>query len=263
MSFMGGQLEHRIFSALCGRKPIYVISHERSGTHLVLNLCYRNLYIRQKFCDLTHFYDTDIRRSIRESYWKEHGVHCRSLQGDGGLIKSHCEAEIWADQLPSFPVVFVLRDPRDTLVSFYHYLNRDEFHRNNPGLSDLRCSSFSEFLRRPLHPFLQCGFSLRDDAANIVDRWARHTQGWLDAQGVLVLRYEKLLRGFYLSMLRTSLHCRVLPKFHMRPYRLGESGAILPRKGVAGDWLTHFSEDDVRFVAARMKGYGLNLTDWN
>lgn len=259
---MGERLSGYLYSALCCRRPIFVISHERSGTHLVLNLCYRNLYIRQHFCDLPHFSNVEICPSIRESYWRELGMQCRSLKGDGGLIKSHCEAEIWEEHLPSYPVVFVLRDPRDTLVSFYHYLNRDEFHRSNPGLIDLRCSSFSEFLRRPLHPFLQCGFSIRDDAANVVDRWARHTQGWLKAHGVLVLRYESLLCGFYHAMLSVSLHTRVLPKIHMRPYRLGEGGAILPRKGVAGDWLTHFSQDDLYFVEERMKNYGLNLADW-
>jgi len=49
----------------------------------------------------------------------------------------------------------------------------------------------------------------------------------------------------------------------MRPYSLGESGSILPRKGIVGDWVNHFSSEDIKFLAAELEKYNLSLSDWN
>ncbi len=256
-------LSDPIFNMMCRREPFYIVSHERSGTHLVLNLCYRNLYIKQQFVDLPEWRAETAAGQSQEHYWSRFDGKNGVSAWKGGLIKSHCSAEIWQRFLPGFPAVYVLRDPRDTLVSFFHYLNREEFHTNNPGLEELRCASFSEFLRRPLHPFLVNGFSLNENSTNVVMRWARHARGWLDAPGVLVIHYEEILRSFRWPLIRVARHVKALPKLGMRPYRLGEGGAILPRKGIAGDWVNHFTPDDMAFVSEELGKCHLNLSEWD
>ena len=249
-----------VYNNLASKKVVYVFSHERSGTHLALNLLYRNLYIQQHFLDLPVWKNSQFHHL--ENHWKESEKKVQFFQSSGGLIKSHCEAEIYKKYLPKFPVVYVVRDPRDTLVSFYYYLNNKEFHLNNPGLACLTCESFSEFLRRPLDSFLRFGFSINSGMENVVERWARHYSGWKKEPSCLVVRYEDLLQKMFWSVWRVGFFAKVLPKVFLRSYKVGENGAILPRKGVVGDWKNHFSASDLKFTKEVLSEFDISLSEW-
>lgn len=248
-----------LYEFFCKKKPIYVISHERSGTHLAINLLYRNLYLRQSFLDFPEW--KEDRSPDREIYWKSF----RKRAADGalpGIIKCHCDVEVFERCLPCWPVVYVIRDPRDTLLSFFHYLNRDEFHEANPGLGSLRCETFGEFLRRPLDSHLRRNFSLADPGDTVVDRWAKHASSWLGKPGVTVVKYETLNSRFRKEMWRVAFGAPAIPKMRMVPYRFGEGGAILPRKGIVGDWKNVFSLEDENLVATTLDRHGLSIAAW-
>lgn len=250
------------FSTLARKPPLYLISHERSGTHLAINLCFRNLYILQAFHDFAHWtgpYENPLDAS---AHWQSVARRWPEILTAGGVVKSHCEAEVWRRFLPKTNVLYVLRDLRDTLVSFFHYLNRDESHGNNPGRETLRSGSFQEFLRRPLDDFLQFGFSIEGGAANVAERWAKHVRGWLDMPGIVVLRYESLLSDYRTCMYQVASRVRIWPKLKMSPYSFGEKGAILPRKGVVGDWSEYFSEEDLDFLRVAMQKWSVDPGDW-
>jgi len=248
------------FNKLVSSNPNFVISHERSGTHLALNLLYKNLYIQQHFLDHPVWKASDLHSAIE--HWKLAERKVREMLPIGGLIKSHCEVEICRKFLPKLPVVYVVRDPRDTLVSFFYYLNNKQFHANNPGLEHLACESFPEFLRRPLDEFLRFGFSLDGAMHNVVDRWARHYAGWKNESSCLVVRYEDLLGRMIPSVLKIALFAKVFPKVFMRSYNVGEKGAILPRKGIVGDWKNHFSVADLEFTESILSAHDLSLSEW-
>lgn len=242
--------------------PIYVISHERSGTHLAINLLYRNLHIDQSFHDFITWRGNPDDKLGRIKYWKSYRDVWSSLFLRGGIIKSHCDAQIYSEFLPKSYVVYVLRDPRDTLVSFYHYLNKDVFHINNPGLDELRSDSFGEFIRRPLHPYLRYGFTIDGIMDTVVDRWAKHVKGWLSHKNVCVVEYEDFLKDFRKQMIRVAIKTYTFPKLRMNSYQLGESGAILPRKGVAGDWKNMFSVEDEIFLKKKLESHGVDIARW-
>jgi len=246
-----------LYEVLCKKKPIYIISHERSGTHLAINLLYRNLYLRQSFLDFPEWKEGFL--SDREIYWKS--FRTSSASGPSpGIIKCHCDVEVFERCLPRWPVVYVIRDPRDTLLSFFHYLNRDEFHAANPGLEPLRCETLGEFLRRPLDLYLKRNFSLSDPGDTVMDRWAKHTAGWLGKSGVTVVKYETLRSRFRKEMWRVAFGALAIPKMRMVPYRFGEGGAILPRKGIVGDWKNSFSSEDENLVITTLQRHGLDIT---
>lgn len=252
-----------IYQKIVSSRPIYVFSHERSGTHLALNLIYRNLYIQQHFLDLPVWKKIETNSTDADQHWKQCGKIVQEKLCSGGLIKCHCEVEIYRKFLPALPVVYVVRDPRDTLVSFFYYLNNKEFHANNPGLEHLSAESFSDFLRRPLDEFLRFGFSLDGVMHNVVERWARHHAGWIQEPACLVVRYEDLLQRMVPSVWKIALFAKVFPKFFMRAYKVGEKGAILPRKGIVGDWKNHFSREDLEFTESMLSAHGLSLSEWD
>jgi hypothetical protein len=225
-----------------------VITHERAGTHFGLNLFYRNLYVKQNFYDLEVYKKASIDGESIADHWQANKRKVDIAMCHGGLIKSHCEYQLFRKYLPELPVIYIVRDPRDTLVSFYHYLNRPEFHCNNPGFSDLRCDNFSEFLRRPLNNYLRFACSLEGNMFNVVQRWARHYAGWKNESSCYIMRYEDLLEKMVQSVWRIAIFTKVFPKLFMRSYKVGENGAILPRKGIVGDWKNHFSNEDLEWV---------------
>lgn len=252
-----------VFRLLARRDVVYVISHERSGTHLALNLLYRNLYITQTFHDLPVWPGRGLGQASLGDHWRRQGDRIRGFRASGGLVKSHVDANVFQQFFPAAPVVYVLRDPRDTLVSFYHFLNHPDFHANNPGLNDLLCSSFAEFLRRPLSDFLRFGFSLDGVASNVMERWALHVRGWLTAPHVTVVRYEQLLRDFRSAIRSVARSSRLWPKLRMSPVEFGSGGFILPRKGVSGDWRNHFPPDDERLLSQTLSSHGIDLREWD
>lgn len=256
-------LARTAYRLLSRREILYVISHERSGTHLALNLLYRNLYIPQAFSDLPVWRESSDGGASAAEHWQGQAEKMHRFRAGGGLVKSHFDAGVFGKCMPPAPVVYVLRDPRDTLVSFYHFLNHPEFHANNPGLEELRCRDFAEFLRRPLNDFLRLGFTLDGVASNVMERWGLHVSGWLAVPGVIVVRYEQMLRDFRRTVLSVARGAKVWPKLRMSPVAFGSSGFILPRKGVAGDWTSHFSKDDLKLLADTLCARGIDLREWD
>lgn len=246
------------FVFLSKKAAFYITSHERSGTHLAINLCYRNLYIQQHFYDLPNFRGKCLSPAAIQSHWSSFSTEWLANSCKGGIIKSHCEQPIFKAHLPPAPVVYILRDPRDTLVSFFRFLNSDVFHRNNPGLEQLRCKSFGEFLRRPLDPFLEFGFSMNGGAKDVVERWARHVKGWTTGKSAMILRYEEMKTAPRLCVMKVAAHVRAMPKLTFNDYLLGEPGAILPGKGIVGSWKEMFRSDDSRYLERRLEESGID-----
>jgi hypothetical protein len=252
-----------LYRLICAKKPVYVISHERSGTHLALNLLYRNLYINQKYLYLGDWRETNQFNHTSGEHWLCAAKSAAESIKEGGLIKSHCQQEVFSTYFPKYKYIYIVRDPRDTLVSFFYYLNNDAFHKTNPGLDDLRCSSFSDFLQRPLDEYLQYGFSTEGNMLNVVDRWARHYSRWKAYPGCPVIRYEDLKGAMRTAILKIAVMLKVMPRLWMRTYQFGEKGAILPRKGIVGDWKNHFSPGDLAFTKSVLASHGIDLAEWD
>lgn len=160
------------------------------------------------------------------------------------LIKSHQAFNV---DFPS--VIYIVRDPRDAYVSYYHYLLK----KLPAGMT------FSQFLRLPdLYP---C-------------RWHTHVISWLDVPGVKVLvKYEEMLTDCFGVMKRVLA---ALPHLNVsdaslcsaieassfdnmrkaevekgRPFRTEQdrkTATPFVRKGIAGDWVNHFTPEDEEFL---------------
>lgn len=240
--------KERLFALLARKTPFYVISHERSGTHFAINTLFRNAYVAQTFSYVGDWLGPYDQPETRHRHLERFQKAWPERRRAGGLIKSHCDAETFQRFFPEAKVVYVLRDPRDTLVSFFHYLNSEDLHRTNPGLADQRSTKFSEFLRRTPSTYLRMGFFENPDFDNVVGRWASHVCGWAVRPNVCLLRYEDLKTDFRKCVWKTCRHVGLLPRLRMKAVRMEEGASILPRKGVMGDWKNHFSPEDEEFL---------------
>jgi len=175
------------------------------------------------------------------------------------MIKSHCDSDL-ADVIcrPDLPVIYVYRDPYDTLASWFNYLNSDVYYRYNPGFPDMRCESISRFLRRPLNPFLKYAFSLNGNFDNVVERWAAHVSGWLNREGALVMpvRYRQIIGDTrkIMSSMGRFLGLDVSPDAEVPGFR--QAWSQFP-KG-ASTRGTLYTEEDMELIDHTLKRYGLD-----
>lgn len=153
------------------------------------------------------------------------------------VIRAHRDYSPVFGRIRSFGL---LRDPRDVMVSFYH------FTKDRRGLHD---EAFRGFIRDPK-------FGL--------EKWFKHYRSWRD-QWELTLKYEDMLRDPEREFRRVLefLGVRVAEdlwreavaraSFHesRKAERLGsparEAGALFFRQGSSGQWRTYFSDEDLAY----------------
>lgn len=235
----------------------YVISHERSGTHFCINTIVKNSFLRPGFHIIPEWfgpYDNPSQRFARiEGFNQQWHTHMKT----SAVIKSHCERSLFEKVYRPAKVVYVLRDPRDVMNSWFHYLNRDTFHENNPQAGNQYCDSMSEFLRRPLGDWLRYGSSIEGNFDNVVGRWASHVSGWLTAPDTLVVRYEELKYDYTMVLRRAAKFLDIRLRPIKRPVGLKGGYSIAPRKGQVGDWKNLFEAGDEAYIRGVSEDAGL------
>lgn len=247
-----------IFAFLAKKAPFYVVSHERSGTHFAINTLFANTYVQPRLRYVGDWLGPYERPETRHRHLENLQRDWDGWRKDGGMVKTHADTALFRRWYPEAPVVYVLRDPRDTLVSFFHYLNSDELHQSNPGLADQRCRDFGKFLRRPASDYLKFGFYEKAEFDNVVGRWAQHVAGWLDTPGVCVVRYEELARDFRGVVRKVCRAVGLWPRIRKKAVGLHDATATLPRKGVTGEGRRHFSAEDEKFLVEQLGVFGLD-----
>jgi hypothetical protein len=247
------------FSARGLPAAFYVVGHERSGTHFLINTLSRNAVLRpgdHSAGEWTGPYISGLPGEF--AHIEALRADWRAITAQVSIIKTHSDRERFESGYPKAKVVYVLRDPRDTLVSFYYYFiqQADKIVRSSDGRES---ATLSEFLRRPLTPNLRWANSRHDAGRNVAERWANHVRGWLGAGDTVVVRYEDLKTDFRLVLERLApfLGFRLLPV--QSPVALHDAFSVLPRKGVIGDWRNHFTAEDESFVRDAVERAGV---DW-
>ena len=237
--------------------PFYIVTHERSGTHFLINTLLRNTIVRGGQAGLTEWYGPYNDPTSRLKPIKHIADNWRSVGELVTMLKTHSDYPLYKAHYHPAKNIYVQRDPRDTLTSFYHYLNSDAFHQNQPQAGDQRSKSMSEFLRKPLTPFLRWCYSLNGDARNVVERWALHTAGWQHAENTRTVHYEDLKRDYeaVLAEVIAFIGLRLQPV--RKPVGLFDELSVLPRKGIVGDWKSLFSADDNAFVKKTVEAAGV------
>jgi len=255
-------------------RPFYVTSHERSGTHFLINSINANFPIRvgyglgkgaghgwNNIGEWFGPYENKADRYLHIEHYNqvlwEKGVRRNAV------IKSHADHVLFKKKFRSAPVIYIYRNPVDVMASWFHYLNKDEYYLNNPAVEDMRSEKFSEFLRRPVNEFLRYSFSEAGRFKNVVERWAEHTSGWLSDETACCVRYEDLKNNPDAVLGEISKYLNVPRSGDTSIIDIGNSKSILPRKGNVGDGAKYCGDGDVAFIRECIERYDLKWDTFN
>lgn len=172
------------------RPAVMVVAHERSGTHFLMNTlasCYG--YVSQPWINFDHV-------PFAINFYSPAQVRDQLLTLTAGsrthLIKSHHQAGFFAGELSHlaehYVIFYVCRNPVDVMLSYWRFMHRWPWFEG-PKVADPLSLARAE----------PCGYMMRYQLrqhANLMERWAAHVEGWLEAAAtqrrILVVRYEDL-----------------------------------------------------------------------
>jgi len=173
------------------RKKVAVISHERSGTHFLMNTLALNFgYITDPW------WNFDFEHGL--NFHAPHGLHYYLKQVHNqpvlNVLKSHHPIAFFYEfidyHLDQFHVLYILRDPRNVMISNWKLINE------LPWDEGPKTKSVSDFMRaEPRGAMMRYQ---KKQEKNLLMRWKNHVAGWLDfaeterGRQMVLIKYEDL-----------------------------------------------------------------------
>lgn len=226
------------------RPRVMVVSHERSGTHFLMNTlaeCFG--YSASPWLNL----DTG---SVPVNFHSPRGVE-RFMKGLASqrlatVLKSHHPwpffAEIGNSLFADFKILYIYRHPLDTLRSYWWLVERATWTEGPRGLS---CG---EFLQAA--PMGYCMRYHMNQMPSMLHRWHAHVEEWLSvAQGnpaILPVRYETLDTRFEETTVTLGKWLGVEPLIIQRPDRY--RNVIMPTRDANYAEKCRYDEATLAFV---------------
>lgn len=199
------------------RRPIMVVSHERSGTHFMMNAiaaCFG--YVSNPWLDIdrhrfniNYFHAPSLQQLI---------VKLAQLRA-ANMLKSHHEFAFFSEIAASFDglldIVYIYRHPADVMASFWRFLH------SWPWVEGPRAETAADFAAAaPMGQLMRYQYRQYD---TMLDRWANHVRFWLEAsdrsQRIHVVRYEDLAAGYEQTVRRLGDALGYEPRQIVRPAR--------------------------------------------
>jgi hypothetical protein len=234
---------------------IVVVSHERSGTHFLINTIARNFSITPGYIDIPRKNNKEYDNKWYNKYRKEVRKFCESKYNKdaGRIFKTHHQTWFFEPYMGQFKkhfhVFYIVRDPRDVFVSCFYYFNR---HNKDFPVT----KTVGDLLRtKPYEHNWDSGRSFIK-SESMVERWCRHVSGWIE-QGVNIITYSDLKRKFDKQVDKIG---KVIGKKPPRkpvvpPLKIN---VVESRKGIEGEWKQHLTPKDIKYVADVVGYHGLS-----
>ena len=227
------------------RKKILVVSHERSGTHFLINT------IAQCFGYSPKQIDLDSTQGIN---WGDPQAASTWMQQFNGrfvanIFKSHHASPLLAHLLPGlldeFEVFYIQRDGRDVMTSFWIYLNRLA-----PGWGP-RTPTVGEFMQATAAGGIT-QYQPAQQQITMLQRWVEHVEGWNRLQlPIHFMTYESLHTQFDEQLERLAGILEQPVASSNRPTL--ESPSSLPWRGSIGSWKEFFTAADASYFDQQTK----------
>jgi hypothetical protein len=172
------------------------------------------------------------------------------------VIKSHEAWNVYERLYPKRKCIYIYRDGRDVLLSFYFYKKafslKEELIFERVGTGKIlvpRTSKAVEFEANEFAEFLR----------KYVPEWANHVASWLKADDVFTLRYEDLHHNFAGKLTEIIAYLDIKPAVsvpkvkkeyvdNFSQFLTGDNRRFF-RKGIIGDWQNYFTGEHDRIFS--------------
>lgn len=205
---------------------MFVIGYPKSGNTW---LCYLLAYCLNSEYDDIDEPGVHPRDEYQRKYVKGGFAHPSYQDKVGKILKTH---NISGEDI-SKPLVYIVRDGRDVLVSYY-FFKKSFLKENTPAFHD-----FVKFYSK---------------------EWANHVKKYLELENIIPVKYEELSDSpkNVLENVFSKLNLKVVGNIINESINLFsfnklanrkrgcEDRASFFRKGIVGDWKNHFSKQDIR-----------------
>ncbi|XP_076427729.1 sulfotransferase 2A8-like [Peromyscus maniculatus bairdii] len=246
---------------------IFMVTYPKSGTHWLIEIV----------CLIQSKGDPTFTKSLplaERSPWIEMNESSKTLRNKEGprLITSHLPVQLFPMSFFSSKakVIYLIRNPRDVLVSGYHFWRATTYIKRPESLEEY----FENFLQGKV-PF---------------GSWFEHIRGWMsqrERDNFLLLSYEELkkdtrnaikdiceflgetLKPEELELVLKNSSFDVM-KEHRRDkdsfLSKNETHFLMMRKGITGDWKCHFTvaqaEEFHKIFQEKMADFPKELFPW-
>ena len=180
------------------------------------------------------------------------------------IMKSHLPYSHWKEQLDKYPnmrVLQTLRNPKDTLVSFFHHMSND----NTVGGFNGTWDQFFQLFKENKLPY---GDFFEGTAA-----WLKFLQ---NRNNTLILRYEEMKKDHrgHVFKIAQFLGCDISDKVAdsvvekssfqnmskeinsaLSESKTWKKGANFVREGKIGNWVSYFSVEQSKFVDSKYEEF--------
>ena len=213
---------------------LMVISHERSGTHFLINTL-ANIFGLSNIQKDLHLTESNDNYESAE-YSSNVQDHLKKLGNNSEtIIKSHHHNAFFEDfdfNRHGITPYYIYRDARDVMVSCHHYFNsHPEVIRKGtfPGSSSPLELAFDI---KPTQYAFDSAYSFYRNET-MLERWCNHVDPYLNDDRFVKIKYEDL-------NLRFEETCEIIAnKVEVSRPTLG-ARTVNARKGIVGDWKNYF-----------------------
>lgn len=242
-------------------KSTLVITHERSGTHLLINTI--NYDNKGQFITIGYIRKISNKIYTIDDFKHETYKHIMSnvYFDDYKVFKSHHQVEFMEPYLDfvfsNYNVIYLKRDVKDVLWSYYNFLY-DKDNKNIPSFEDwifMKPDEIGQKLLTSQEKHIKgTDPHIIIEPNNFVERWKIHVDGWMKYKDkMLVLNYEDLLTDFdnkkiiiekfigkKIADKLPDINDKELPNFN-------------PGKGIIGEHKKHMSQEIIDKINLMIK----------
>ncbi len=191
-------------AAPVGMPKVLIVSHERSGTHFMMNSLALNFgYVSNPWVNLDYELGVNFHSAIAFESLMSHFKG----QWVANLFKTHHEFGFFADWIlkfkDEFKIIYMVREASAVLRSYQRFL------QSTPWYEGPKLAVASEFIRA--HPVGSLTRLQYQYAQTMTHRWCNHVQGWLKGgqllgnQRFMPVLYSELDETFEDTMRQISM----------------------------------------------------------